>query len=109
MWNPFSRKEPAATPRVHVVEVKAPVVHLKRATGGAFRPGMWVVAAERVGVLKSMNEFGVCAVMLVDADGFNFVEMQVPAAELRQAKFSELPTKRVAHLTPEQLERMGYE
>lgn len=107
MFGLFKKPQPAA--RVHIVEPKAPVVNLKRESGGKFRPGMWVVVSERVGILKSMNEFAVCAVMLTDADGGNVLEIQVPAPQLRQATRAELPAKRVEHMTGAQLQRMGYE
>lgn len=104
MW-PF-KKQPK---QVHVVEVQKPEVSIKRATGGKFRPGMWIVVGEKVGILKDMNEFGICSIMLVDEHGMNLVEMSVPVAELRQAKQIEIPKKRRSHVSPERLKRMGYE
>lgn len=106
VW-PFRRRaEPA--PRIHVIEPKPQSVNVKRATGGAFRAGMWIVLGERVGILKELNEFSVATVTLVDEHGFNQLEIPVPVAELRQAKRLEIPALRVAHLAPEQLNRMGY-
>ena len=55
------KKQPA--PRIHIIEPKPQMVNVKRATGGALRAGMWVVVQDRVGILKEMNEFAVCAVV----------------------------------------------
>lgn len=109
MFDFFRRKPTPPATRVHVVEAQPPKVNIRRVTGDEFRPGMWVVVGEQVGILKSMNGFGVCAVMLTDSDGLNALEMQVPLGELRRAKQGEIPAKRVAHLSSADLTAMGYE
>lgn len=105
-FQPEVQRAPVA--RVHVVETKAATVNVKKATGGALRAGMWVALGDRIGILKDMNEFAVCAVMITDEHGFNVVEVSVPVDQLRQAKAAEIPAARVAHLTPEQLAEKGY-
>lgn len=111
MFKLFTRKQPAAyapAPRVHVVEPKPQPFDVKQLTGGVLRAGMWVRLGDRTGILKEMNGFAVATVAIVDEDGFTVLEVSVPAGELRQAKRTEIPAKRVAHLTSEELNRRGY-
>jgi len=102
------KKPQAPAPRIHVIEPKPQTVNIKRATGGALRAGMWIMLGDRVGILKDMNEFAVATVMLVDEHGLNALEIPVPVGELRQAKRTEIPAARVAHMTKEHLNRLGY-
>jgi hypothetical protein len=80
-------------------------VNIKRVSGGALRPGMWVEVkhpeqGERVGILTDMNAFGICAVMLVDpVEGTNVALMQVPSSEVRQARQMAIPKARLASRT----------
>ena len=109
MFNLFKKPAPKVVTRVHTVVAKAPEVDIKRVTGGALRNGMWVEVGERVGILTDMNQFGVCAVMIVEpVEGANVALIQVPSGEVRQARQMAIPKKRVAHLEPHQLERLGY-
>lgn len=95
-------------PRKHVVAPQRPTVNIARLTAGALRQGMWVAFGNKIGIIKDMDAQGIVLLMVTDSDGNNVIEMQVPAAELRQAKRSELPKKRVGHLSKQQLESMGY-
>lgn len=106
--NPFNFfKRPPA--RQHVIRAQAPVVNIKRATNGKLRRGMWVLLNDKVGIVKDLNELGICAVMLVDADGANLLEVQAEAGALKQCKWQQIPEKRRAHLSSAQLNRLGYE
>lgn len=56
--------------------------------------GMWVVYGARTGILTQLEVGDVATVMLVDGQGFNSVEVHVPAKDLRQAWFEEIPAAR---------------
>src|SRR6185437_5266496 len=69
--------------------------------------GMWVRYSDRTGILMDIGQHDIARVMLVDADGFNTAEVNVPASVLRQAYLDEIPAKRRPH---ESVARnMGYE
>ena len=57
--------------------------------------GMWVRYSDRTGVLTNLEAGDIATVMLVDdVKGENVVEVHVPAAQLRQAYFDEIPAAR---------------
>lgn len=57
--------------------------------------GMWVRHQDATGILTNIESGDVATVMLVDKkEGTNVLEIHVPAAELRQAYFDEIPEKR---------------
>lgn len=106
------RKSPDA--RAHVVEAKGGAkipAHIAMASGLRRRPatshegtllandqapkrGMWVVYSGRTGILTNLETGDVATVMLVDEQGFNSLEIHVPAGQLRQAWFEEIPEAR---------------
>jgi hypothetical protein len=56
--------------------------------------GMWVMYGERIGILTKLELGDVATVMLVDEKGLNKIEVHVPAKDLRQAWFEEIPAAR---------------
>jgi hypothetical protein len=56
--------------------------------------GMWVMYQQRCGILTNLEAGDVATVMLVDDLGLNAIEIHVPAKELRQAFFEEIPEPR---------------
>lgn len=56
--------------------------------------GMWVVYQQRTGILTMLELGDVATVMLVDELGLNAIEVHVPAKDLRQAWFEEIPEPR---------------
>jgi hypothetical protein len=56
--------------------------------------GMWVVYGIRTGILTKLELGDVATVMLVDDQGLNRIEIHVPAKDLRQAWFEEIPAPR---------------
>lgn len=107
MFDIFKRIPPAE-PRKVVVVPQRPMINLKKETRGEFRNGMWVTVGDpaRVGILTDSNEFGIAAVMLVQEDGTNLLEIHAPLSELRQATHAEIPAKR--RPTEEHAVRLGY-
>jgi len=56
--------------------------------------GMWVSYSGRTGILTDLEPGDVASVMLVDDAGLNALAIHVPAAQLRQAWFEEIPAPR---------------
>ncbi len=56
--------------------------------------GMWVVYADRTGILTDLEPGDVYTVMLVDDRGLNALEVHAPGSQLRQAWFEEIPQAR---------------
>lgn len=75
-----------------------------------YRMGMWVkTSSYRTGIISKVNTDGTANVSLTDADGFN-LDMEVhPMDSLMRAKISEMPAKRIAHLSRNDLRALGYE
>lgn len=114
-WRDLLRQKPTEPPRQHVVDpvrgsTKLPT-HLTAVSGLRRRPtttaagsllrndqapkrGMWVVYSQRTGILTDLEPGDVATVMLVDDLGMNALEVHVPAAQLRQAWFEEIPAPR---------------
>lgn len=115
---PFSSKSapvaavPMPAPRAHVVsQTGTPGVTrkaaqnsaLRRSTGGRVKGGMWVVYSDtvfksRVGILTALSDQDVATVMLVHEDGTNFMEVRDMAANLKQAKYHDIPEARKPNL-----------
>ena len=56
---------------------------------------MWVRYMQQTGILTALEAGDVATVMLVDdTKGENVAEIHVPAAQLRQAKYAEIPLAR---------------
>lgn len=73
------------------------------------RKGMWVrTDANRIGILGNFLADGVAEVHLTDADGITVDVQEYPINTLVRAKASELPAKRVAGLSAEQITALGY-
>jgi len=70
------------------------------------KKGMWVVYEHKTGILITIEPGDVATVMLVDDVGHNVVEIHVPAVNLRQAWFEEIPEARRPAL--ELAQRFGY-
>lgn len=76
--------------------------------GTALRPGMWVVCDKRIGILSGLSGRGIYEIMLVDDEGLNVMQVSAVESDLRQARASEIPPKRIEHLSADQLATMGY-
>ena len=69
--------------------------------------GMWVRYRDRTGILSNLSTEDIATVMLVDPErGENVLEINVPASDLRQAWFDEIPLDRRPN--PAQAATMGY-
>lgn len=97
-------------PQQRVVEARAPIINLKKETGGQFRNGMWVTLKSdppRTGILTVANELGIAAVMLTQEDGTNLLQISAPLSELRQATWREIPEAR--RPLADYADRLGYD
>jgi hypothetical protein len=71
-----------------------------------WRPNMWVVVdGVSVGVLFSIGDL--CEIHLVDDNGDNTKVIQRPLSSLRQAKYAEIPSKRMG-ISIQQARKLGY-
>lgn len=97
-------------PQRLIVEVQSKLFSVKEATRGRFRRGMWVMLGNKIGILEDATPEGMGKVMLTHpVEGTNQLQVLVRLAELRQAKWQEIPAKRREHLSSADLNRMGYE
>ena len=99
-------------PKPRILEVKStasPNIDISLAVTSAFRRrgttktpleqppkrGMWVVFNNKVGILRDLLAGDLADIMLVEQDfGLNIQSLIVPANQLRQAWFEEIPRRR---------------
>lgn len=60
----------------------------------SLRKGMWVMHQRRVAVVSDLTTAQHPIIVYVDAQGYALLTMRVPAVELRQAKYEEIPEPR---------------
>lgn len=74
------------------------------------RKGMWVVYKNgQTGIIRSVGPQGAVDVMLVDSEkGENDKPVMAHIAELRQARFSEIPRARRENRPVHHFHRLGY-
>lgn len=113
MWNPFKKNviipdvvpEP---PTSFVIEPSKPQVKTFTSNTVQWRTGMWVMEGNRVGILHKMDGVGNELHYVDPETGETTLAAYVSLDQLRQAKFSEIPSCRCG-VTLETARGLGYD